>query len=365
MKSLTIKPSLACIANCPGCASRRSLHRSLRGEPPLTLDEWVRTIEEGRSLGAELLTISGGEPTLYRWLSELIHEAKRLGYTVILNTNGGRIDRRYAETLIESRLDAVRVSIYSHRAEVHDTIRRSKDLFHRACRAVKIFKELQNSVGTPRVWTQSVILRENIRSLDELVKFHYELGSESMLLSYLEGDFDHRMAVSEGDIITFRESVLPRIVNYFSRLDASIRDTARQRIRSIYDPAHGSSAAFSRGVYWSGKTCEHPRKFALILANGDVHPCDMVEYTHEPVMGNLLRNRLTEIWRSEAWRLFRDSLHDKCRFCPKNLHTTIPLRPISPDAPMTKTILQRVRRSSALAGLRRGKRLLEKILRDR
>lgn len=128
MTHLTIKPVLACTANCPGCASRRSLHQSLLSGPSLSFDDSVKVLQAGRSLGAEHLTISGGEPTLYDKLPEFVNVGYGLGYMVILNTNGSRIDHASAARLAESGLHGVRISIYSHRAEVHDSIRRSKDL---------------------------------------------------------------------------------------------------------------------------------------------------------------------------------------------------------------------------------------------
>jgi MoaA/NifB/PqqE/SkfB family radical SAM enzyme len=325
MNHLTIKPVLACTANCPGCASRRLLHRSLRGGPNLSFEDWVNVLHDGRSLGAEHLTISGGEPTLYDKLPDLVKVGYRLGYVVVLNTNGSRIDKAYATGLAESGLHGVRISIYSHRAEVHDTIRRSKGLFVKACGTVKAFKEVQKRLGRPRVWTQAVILRENVRYLDELLKFHHELGSEAILLSYLEGDFDQKLLMSENDIIAFREATLPKMLSYCSTLDDAVRKTACERIGRLYDLGHASAHDFSRGLYRVDGTCAHLGEFAMVLANGDVHPCPIVEYTHEPLMGNLFQESLPAIWRADRWNELRNSLHDKCCFCPINLHTTIPL----------------------------------------
>ncbi len=70
-----------------------------------------------------------------------------------------------------------------------------------------------------------------------------------------------------------------------------------------------------------------PQKFALVLANGDVHPCNIVEYLHEPVMGNLFENMPLEIWHSEKWEKLRRDLLPECALCRISLHTIIPLRP--------------------------------------
>lgn len=72
---------------------------------------------------------------------------------------------------------------------------------------------------------------------------------------------------------------------------------------------------------------EMPQHFTIILANGDVYPCSIVEYTNEPIMGNIFKNNFKEIWMSEKWNDFRHNLHGKCHLCPMNIHISVPLKP--------------------------------------
>src|SRR5579875_3400400 len=72
--------------------------------------------------GTLFLTISGGEPLLRRDLFDIIGRARGLGFDVKLKTNAILIREREAATLCELAIDSVQVSIYSHRAQVHDAI---------------------------------------------------------------------------------------------------------------------------------------------------------------------------------------------------------------------------------------------------
>ena len=76
---LVLKPTLACTARCETCHTRKSLHRIKKKEPQLGIADWKHLFAEVNTLGLSKLTISGGEPTLYTNLLELISEGKR-GY---------------------------------------------------------------------------------------------------------------------------------------------------------------------------------------------------------------------------------------------------------------------------------------------
>ncbi|MCP4342149.1 MAG: hypothetical protein GY799_25510 [Desulfobulbaceae bacterium] len=97
------------------------------------------------------------------------------------------------------------------------------------------------------------------------------------------------------------------------------------RIKSI--PIHiRSPHEISHGVYWKLGKCGIPLRFTIILANGGVHPCNIVEYTHERIMGNIFETIPKDIWVSEQWNNFRQNLHKNCHLCPMNIHTSIPYR---------------------------------------
>lgn len=237
----------------------------------------------------------------------MVCEASKLGLHVKLNTNGSRITEDLARELVQAGLNTICVSLYSHVPEVHNTIRGNPLLRSHACRSMEVRGNLKREHRSLRVETQSVILRENFRGLDELLRFHYELGSERILLSYLEGDFSREHVPTESEITELREDVLPKVTAFCLSHPTKIRRSAVSAVETIYDPAHGSPARYSKGYYGYGEFCGIPQYQALIQATGDLHPCNIVEYLHRPVMGNLFQKRLPELWRSRAWNDFRES----------------------------------------------------------
>ena len=95
-----------------------------------------------------------------------------------------------------------------------------------------------------------------------------------------------------------------------------------EKLRSIAQWEEGEYQSFTNG----SSTCKTSQSFAMILANGDILPCQIVEYTHQPVMGNIKRKKLSEVWRNKKWVLYRKQGHEKCSLCPIHLHISMPLQ---------------------------------------
>jgi radical SAM protein with 4Fe4S-binding SPASM domain len=334
---MVIKPTPHCNANCDGCASRKDLHRSLAEAKQLSLGQWKTLLKEAAGLGLQNLHISGGEPTLYPNLTNLIEEGKNLGMRVRINSNGSMITAEFARNLLNAGLDEICISIYSHEPGPHNNFRKRKNLWQKATRAVRIFSELRRKFPTFFLGTMTIILRENYRSLDKLIDFHRRLGSQQIGLSYLEGDFSGRYLLNKDEILEFRHTVVPKVLNYCRTLDPRIRNRAINAVKGLYSSMVGPVGDLSQGIYWQKRYCRIPQTEGLVMSNGDVHPCNIVEYTHSPVMGNLFENSFKDIWNSHTWGTYRKTLHQKCLFCPVNLYSPVPFTP-TPDSNLLLSI---------------------------
>ena len=120
---LVLKPTLACTSRCETCSTRKALHKQKLREDQLNITDWKQLFAEVNRLGLSKLTISGGEPTLYKDLIELIAEGKKYNWEIGLNTNGSLIHQEFAAQLKKAGLDAVTLSLYSPQAGFHDSIR--------------------------------------------------------------------------------------------------------------------------------------------------------------------------------------------------------------------------------------------------
>ena len=78
----------------------------------LTLHEYIRLVEIVMSLGIEKLRITGGEPTLYPQLDELLEAVGSMGLRdIALTTNGSTLTRAMAERWKQSGLHRITVCL--------------------------------------------------------------------------------------------------------------------------------------------------------------------------------------------------------------------------------------------------------------
>jgi len=328
------------------------LHRRNRQERQLSFDEWTRVLAEARDLGVWEFTVSGGEPTLYERLVDLVRIGRSYGWVVRVNTNGSIIDEPLARRLLDAGLSYIDVSLYGSNPAVHDPMRGRRGSWQEATAAVEMLARLAPQYSGFRLMTQTILCRENYLDFPELIRLHHRLGSTGVLVSYVEGDFEREQLLEAGEIIRFREQVLPEIAAVAQGFDRYVRAAALARLRTLYAPAILADTDWVRGYYRPDRgNCEVPLKQALVLANGDVHPCNIVEYAHEPVMGNLFEESLGAIWNGPRWRAFRHELHSQCACCPMHLHTYVPLRFGSGAGALVRWALQALRMGRLEASL--------------
>ncbi len=329
LSHLVLKPTLACTANCATCSTRKDLHRSKIRDETFDVAFWKELLAEVDELGVSKLTFSGGEPTLYKYLLELVAEGKKHGFEVGLNTNGSRIDDGFSRELVAAGLDAVSISLYSSTAEIHDAIRQSKGLWKKATQAARHFAGIRGENSPElRLGMQTIICRDNYEDFARLVELAYELEFCSLTFSYLEADYQNKQfLLSAENIRDFKRDIVPKAVRVIQEKasDRWIERLAVSAVESIYDQGRVTTDDYAKGVYRRPRPCLKPSYFCIVLANGDVHPCNMVEYTHFPVVGNLRRKGFREIWEGDAWNEFRKNGFYLCRYCPVPHQVAIPV----------------------------------------
>jgi MoaA/NifB/PqqE/SkfB family radical SAM enzyme len=324
MRRLVIKPTLECTACCPTCALRLDLYEQRKREQSLSLAQWTDAIEDARRLGCTDLHISGGEPSLYPHLVKLIETATRLGMTTNVNTNGSPVSPELAHSLADAGLDSITVSMYSCRADLHDWARQEAGLFGQAIEAIGY---LQARPGL-LVDLQTILARYNVLEFDRFVEMAYQLRVGYVYVSYVEGDVEKRWLPTGEQIQRFRAEITPGAQAIIRRhAPAELKGEALARVESIFGDTPQQWERFSSGIYHPGQkpACPRPYNFALVLVNGEVHPCNGVEYSHEPVMGNLHESGLADLWQNAVWERFRLERHDWCHRCPMTLHFRIPI----------------------------------------
>src|SRR5687768_16129983 len=120
---LHVHPSLRCNLACRHCYSSSSP----ANEQEIPFPVLERALEDAADMGYKVLSVSGGEPFLYKELAALLHAAKCLGLRTSVVTNGHYLkDDRLRE--IRDVLDTLAISIDGP-PDLHDHLRASTGAF--------------------------------------------------------------------------------------------------------------------------------------------------------------------------------------------------------------------------------------------
>ncbi|MBI4980014.1 radical SAM protein [Candidatus Woesearchaeota archaeon] len=318
LKYLIIKPNLGCNCSCNFCESRLELYEKNEGKKLLSLKDWKKILKTGKELGLKSVHISGGEPTLYGGLIDLIKHAKSLGLKVNLNTNGILLaNKKYVQNLNSAKLDSCTISLYSASPAKHDSIRSYDGAFAKALLAMNNIHKTSIELNL-----QTILTVDNMAYFLEFIKLAHKQNPKKMFISYLEG-YNNINHPSKEDITHFKETVVPNCQDYLKKeLKGTILQKNLKNLNHLFKWGV-SYSDLARGIYNCSNSinCKNRKSLALILANGDIHPCNAIEYFHKPIVGNLHKKSLKELWDSDNWKKIRKGGSGWCKLCPMTHHT--------------------------------------------
>mgnify|MGYP003681897630 CR=1 FL=1 len=282
-----------CNNNCSHCYNARS-----RQFPEMSVDNWKQVIDKVWSLRIPHVVFTGGEPTLFKGLVELVHYAEEKGLITGLNTNGRKLaNPEFLKALIDAGLDHVQITLESHDSVIHDRMVAAKGAWDETVTGIK------NVVASHLyVMTNTTLLKHNCDSIESTLHFLAKLGVPTVGLNALIYAGKGR-EVGTG----LHEEELPPL------LDKARQITESNNQRLIwYTPTqycHFNPIQLNLGV----KGCTAALYNMCVEPNGDVIPCQ--SYYHS--LGNLLEVDWDEIWEHPlALKLRnRSDVPEGCKHC--------------------------------------------------
>ncbi len=177
INNLILELNADCNSNCIYCyllERKGSDDHSIRYFKSMLLDLSHRGIRN--------VDFTGGEPTLYRQLPELIAYASHLGYqNRTLVTNGRMLSyREYLERLKSSGLNRAVVSLDGHNAKTAEAITRSPGSFAQTQKAFRNLKKLGITTGAT-----VVINKLNYRHIGAVMKKAIDLKADFLNIQFM------------------------------------------------------------------------------------------------------------------------------------------------------------------------------------
>ena len=282
-----------CNNDCAHCYNARS-----RRFPELDLPDWKRVIDKVWELRIPHIVFTGGEPTLYNQLPELVAYAEKTGLVTGLNTNGRKLaDRDFLNSLVEAGLDHIQITFESHDPQIHDQMVGAQGAWQETVTGLKHALETKLYL-----MTNTTLLTHNVIGLEDTLEFLAELKVPTVGLNALIYSGKGK-TVSSG----LKEEELPDL------LELARAITQRNHQRLIwYTPTqycHFNPVQLDLGV----KGCTAALYNMCVEPNGDVLPCQ----SYYQSLGNLLENEWVSIWEHPLALSLRNrtDIPEGCRSC--------------------------------------------------
>ena len=222
---IQIHPTLACNLTCLHCYS----HSAPSRKDELNFDDLTAFLADARTQQYDVVSISGGEPFLYKRLETVLQFSRAEGYTNALVTNGMLLGSAYNRQLL-SLTDLVAVSVDGP-PELHNYVRNSPKAFEKMSEGVHIIRQEVARMGiihsvSRRSWDSLLWLGEwaserradllQLHLLEETGRAETDMMGESVddlmrhkifiLATYLKQKYEPRIQL-QLDMIT-RQSLL-------------------------------------------------------------------------------------------------------------------------------------------------------------
>jgi len=141
-RALALGVPWACHLDITYRCNERCVHCYLEHDDlgEMTTAEIKDVLDQLAQAGTLFLTLSGGEIFMRRDFFEILEYARRLLFNVRLKTNGVMIRQPEAERLLRLGVEQIQISVYSHRAEVHDAITKLPGSLRRTINAIQFLK---------------------------------------------------------------------------------------------------------------------------------------------------------------------------------------------------------------------------------
>jgi MoaA/NifB/PqqE/SkfB family radical SAM enzyme len=175
MARIVVELTNRCNLRCQHCFEERHA-----GTGDLSMEILETVLREGTSCGIDHITFTGGEPTIHRLFTDIIHRVCETGYAFSFVSNGVTFPDLYPLLLrYRQSFKGVTFSLDGARAQTHDRLR-GKGSYRRVLRAASIcvFKEIPFTLNM-------VLTTQNRSEVSEMVWLAERLGSRGVRFGHL------------------------------------------------------------------------------------------------------------------------------------------------------------------------------------
>jgi len=228
-------------------------------------------LDQMADAGVFYLNLSGGEILMRRDFFEILEHARLRTFCVKLKTNGVLIRKKEAQRLRALGVESIQISVYSHRAEVHDAITKMPGSFRQSIEAARLLR----AEGL-NVTFANVLMTENAADYQGVRALAAEVGAKATLDPTVTPMMDGDRSVLQLNVDrkklqeVFRDAALVGDVEEFCTPPAGVDEAALDML-----------------------PCSAGHTACYVSPYGDVYPCVQFPLA----CGNVRQTKFADIWR--------------------------------------------------------------------
>lgn len=303
LEEVSIEITNACPSKCIHCSSTAG-HKK---ENELSDDEWFRVIEEGKELGASVLSISGGDPLAHPNWKGIVQHGVNLNYHILFYTCGiqsvnegndcsyNMISIKDLEFLKEIGARVI-YSLEGSRSASHDKMTGMIGSFGELISNI-IPRTVKMKIPVELHFTPTIV---NIMDIDNFLALAERL--EVMKVSFLRFVPQGRGKSHINELM-----ITPKQFLQLQKKLYSYEGIVKFRI--------GCPLSFGHllGCVEERPKCHAGKDLLLIRPDGEIHCCAACKDTPLMKLGNIREDSLSEIWfNSENINMVRKFNKDNC-----------------------------------------------------
>jgi radical SAM enzyme (rSAM/lipoprotein system) len=288
LRSLFWECTLRCNMHCRHCGSDCRVQPEVKDMPAADFLRAVDSLTPHVNPNETFIIITGGEALLRDDLEEVGLELYRRGYPWGVVTNGYLLDRVRLQSLMESGLHSVTVSLDGPE-EQHNWLRRHEGSFARATEAVSLLAA-QHEV----LW--DVVTCVNPRNIDRLAEFRDLLAGLGVASWRLFSIFPMGRAAGDPDL-QLTDKQLRRLMDF---IEAERRS---DRTMEVSYACEGFLGDYEQRVRDHFFYCRSGVEVASIRCDGAISGCTSVRSHMD--QGSIYTDDLWDVWQNR-FQLMRD-----------------------------------------------------------
>lgn len=276
-----------CNIECTFC----TIHKQV--DPTLSGDTVLRVLREAKELSGKgfNISMSGGEPTIFKPLYDCLALAQQLGINFGFTTNGLALTKPIVQKILAHDPFNINVSLESVDKEVNESVRLMRDGTRKTLDGIQNLLEEKERIGARvSIIVKPTILEQTYRTLPGLVR-HF--GRHSKVQIHFQPYVGHKGQPFWVKDMTALRAVFDEILQL--QRDGYNVIGREQQFQGFWDyignpPEEGNTRMLDLGG--EKRNCDIGLRAMGIFPNGDVHFCD---FLNQPV-GNIYQNSLSEIY---------------------------------------------------------------------